>query len=93
MNTTHSSETTMTGYLTSVRNPNCSGLATVVFRSSKRITKRTKYTTTYVEAGFGVRQLVTALGDGRGLTKESGEVKLVYGLDGFGILSHFAPLD
>lgn len=84
---------TATGYLTAVQNPHFSGLATVVFRSAKRARKGTKFVTCYCEAGFGVRQLVAALGVYGRLTKQSGEILVRYVIDDLGVLAAVEPLD
>lgn len=77
---------TGTGFLTSVLNPNWSGLTKVVFRDSKRIEPNTQYTTCYVESGFGLRNLVEAIGFDGKLTQQSAEIEVEYEIDGFGLL-------
>ena len=81
--------TTVTGYLTAVRNPHFSGLAAVEIRTRKHRTARHpgKIYTTYAEAGFGVRQLVDAFGDGRGFSKASGEIRARFTIDELGLLA------
>lgn len=83
---------TETGYLTSLIGTQGSGLARVVFRTNKIAGPDTQFTTTYVESGFGVRQLVDALGvDGR-LCDESAAIRCSYTIDDLGILASVEPL-
>lgn len=71
-----------TGYLRACVNPNFSGLARVVIQHHGS----EKVTSCHCEAGYGVRQLVRALGvDGR-LTQASGEKKADWVIDDDGLL-------
>lgn len=81
------------GYLTAVQNVNWSGIATVTFRSRKHRTPKHpgKTVTTYCEAGYGVRQLVAAVGGE--LTQAAGNVRLRYTIDDMGLLQSVEPLD
>ena len=80
------------GYLTSITNPHFSGLATVVFRDSLVVTETTTFTECRCESGFGVRQLIAALGVGGRLTHESAQVPVEYGIDDLGLLVYIAPV-
>lgn len=74
------------GYLTAVRNPNFSGLATVEIRTAKN-PKRGKRYTCVTEAGYGVRQLAAAFTENGRFTKASGEIKARFWIDSTGLLS------
>ena len=54
-----------TGTLRSIHNPNFSGMATIEWLN----TETKEVIVTYTESGYGVRQLVQALGDGRSFTR------------------------
>lgn len=83
---------TVTGYLTEVSNPHFSGLATVRVRTALVPRKNTRVITCYCEAGFGVRQLVGAFGDGRGFSKASGRIKARFTISDTGLLQSVEPL-
>lgn len=83
---------TITGYLTEVSNPHFSGLATVKVRTALAPRKGTRVVTCYCEAGFGVRQLAAAFGDGRSFSKASGEIKARFVIDDVGLLQSAEPL-
>lgn len=84
---------TGTGYLTICANPTFSGLANVVFRDTLEPCEDTVLTRCHCEAGFGVRQLIAAVGENGRLTKQSGEKLVAYAIDDFGVLAHVQPLD
>ena len=78
----------VTGYLSAVSNSYGSGLATVVIRTAKRSRKHTRRVQCYCDAGYGVRQLVAAFGDGRGgFNQASGEIKARFEIDALGLLA------
>lgn len=83
---------TVTGYLDAVVNPNFSGLATVRVRTNKN-PRRGRKVYGAAEAGFGVRQLVSAFGDGRTFTKRSGEIRARFTFDDLGLLAQVEVLD
>lgn len=83
---------TETGYLTALINTRGSGLARVVFRSNKIAGPDTQFTTTYVESGFGVRQIVDALGVEGQLCDESAGIRCNYTIDDMGLLASVEPL-
>lgn len=83
---------TETGYLTSLVSSRGSGLAKVVFRSNKIAGPDTQFTTTYVEAGYGVRAIVAALGVEGQLCDESASIKCEYTIDDMGVLASIDPL-
>lgn len=74
------------GYLTSVTNPNFSGLAKVIFRNDMVPDDKTEYVTCHTEAGFGVRQIVDTLGRNGRLTNESAHILVDYTIDELGRL-------
>ena len=73
------------GYLTAVATPGFSGLSNVLFRSRKR-GRPGRLTSCYCESGFGVRQLVAAIGINGRLTRESGEIRVRYTIDDLSLL-------
>jgi hypothetical protein len=75
------------GYLTSALNPNWSGLTKITFRDTARIEPNTQYTVCYVESGFGMRNLIAAIGVDGKLVQSSAEIEVEYAIDGFGLLS------
>lgn len=81
------------GYLTVCANPTFSGLANVVFRNTLVPCEETVLTRCHCEAGFGVRQLIAAVGANGRLTKESGEKLVAYAIDDFGLLTFVQPVD
>lgn len=83
---------TETGYLTSLTSTPGSGLSRVVFRSNKIVGPDTQFTTTYVESGFGVRQIVAALGVDGQLCDESAAIRCEYAIDDYGILAEVEPI-
>ena len=74
------------GYLSSALNPNWAGLTKLTFRSSLRIEPNTQYTVCYCESGFGMRNLIAAIGFGGELTQQSAEIEVDYEIDGCGLL-------
>jgi hypothetical protein len=76
------------GYLTSVLNPNWTGLARVTFRSSLRKEPNTQYTVCFVDAGFGLKRLIDAIGIEGAFAQQSAEIPVDYEIDVFGLLSN-----
>lgn len=76
------------GYLTSVLNPNWTGLSRITFRSSLRKEPNTQYTVCFVDAGFGLKRLIDAIGVEGALSQASAEIPVDYEIDGFGLLSN-----
>lgn len=75
----------VTGYIVGLFNPNFSGLATVEIASRKNARKTGKpgkLTTAYVEAGFGVRQIVGHFGSWDAMTGAAPVTRLRFTLDG-----------
>ena len=77
---------TVTGYLSAVRNPNFSGIATVTIRTSLRPRKTTRYVTAHVDAGYGVRRLADAFAQGGRFVRASGEVRARWYIDDLGMI-------
>ena len=69
------------GYLTSATNPNFSGLTKLIFRDELAPTDRTVYTMCHIESGFGMRQLVGAIGRNGQLVQESARIPLDYTIE------------
>ena len=80
------------GFLTSIINPRLSGLATVVFRDDCIPRATTSYVSCHCESGFGVRQLIGALGIGGRLTNESAGILVEFAIDDLGLLAYIAPI-
>lgn len=78
-----------TGYLRACVNPMYSGLARVIIHHCDS----SKVTTCYCEAGYGVRQLVAALGEDGQLTQASGEKKARWVIDDMGVLQSVEVLE
>jgi hypothetical protein len=75
----------MYGYIVEVSNPNFSGLATVKI-AEKPNARETRdpgtLTTAYVEAGFGVRQLVSYFGSWDAMVERAPTTRLWFELEG-----------
>jgi hypothetical protein len=75
---------TVTGYIVGLFNPHYSGLATVQVASRKdarRTGRPGKLTTLYVEAGFGVRQIVAYFDSWDALVAQGPTTKLTFALE------------
>jgi hypothetical protein len=75
----------ITGYVVGVENPNFSGLATVTIaeKPAARVTRDPgQLTRAYIEAGFGVRQLVNYFGGWQQMVLNSQNTQLVFSIDG-----------
>lgn len=75
----------ITGYIVGIENPGMSGLATLTIASRKNAvkTKRPgKIRRVYVEAGFGVRQIVGYFGSWQAVKDQAPVTKLRFALDG-----------
>ena len=79
------------GYIVGVENPNMSGLAlvTIAEKPNARVTRNPgRITRAYIEAGFGVRQLVQAFGSWQGLTTNAPGTRLVFSIDDTGLIEN-----
>ena len=83
----------ITGYLVEVSNPLSSGLATLKISSRNRTRRqrdpRATVLTGYIEAGFGVRQLVAYFGTWADMARTAPVTRLRFTFDAFGIVSSF----